>query len=362
MNRKGVRGLGALMMTALLLGGCAAPMTQRAAPDEAQIKAETRKQQEIALRAQLDAQARLSRVAWPLLRAAAPMCGEAVRPMIGVYFTNRHTYTKDFRETASEYLGVGKAPQATFLVPGSPAARAGMKERDVLLSIDGEAAPEGRRSVSELTDLFKEKLKSGEPVVLGVRRGKQEKQFTVRPEESCDSQPLLADKDVINAFADGDNILVTRGMLRFVENDNELGFVIAHELAHNAMKHIDAQRRNFWLGSIVDIVAIANGIYSPGLFASAAARVHAGEFEAEADYVALYIMARAGEPIDQAPTFWRRVAAEHPKSIEGSILSTHPTTPERFMAMEKSIQEIHAKQAAGLPLDPEYKPGAAAEP
>ena len=38
------------MMAALLLGGCAAPMTQRAAPDEAQIKAETRKQQEIALR------------------------------------------------------------------------------------------------------------------------------------------------------------------------------------------------------------------------------------------------------------------------------------------------------------------------
>jgi len=49
---------------------------------------------------------------------------------------------------------------------------------------------------------------------------------------------LLLDSDEVNAFAaPGGLILVTRGMLRCCENEDELAAVLAHEICHVSMKH-----------------------------------------------------------------------------------------------------------------------------
>lgn len=50
----------------------------------------------------------------------------------------------------------------------------------------------------------------------------------------------------------------------------------------------------------------------------------------------------------------RRMALENPQSIQ--IWLTHPTTPERFVALESAIEEVKAKIAAGAALEPEKKP------
>jgi predicted Zn-dependent protease len=50
---------------------------------------------------------------------------------------------------------------------------------------------------------------------------------------------VLSESDAVNAFADGEKVVITKGMMRFVENDRELSLVIAHEMAHNAMGHTD---------------------------------------------------------------------------------------------------------------------------
>jgi len=109
------------------------------------------------------------------------------------------------------------------------------------------------------------------------------------------------------------------------------------------------------LGSLLDIVAAAYGVNTQGAFGNAAARAHSQGFEAEADYVGLYIMARSGRDIDNSPRFWRRMAASHPGSIQRSGAASHPATPERFLAMEKTIKEIKKKERLGEPLVPEYK-------
>ena len=61
-------------------------------------------------------------------------------------------------------------------------------------------------------------------------------------------------------------------------------------------------------------------------------------------------MARAGFKIEVAPQLWRRMAALIPRS---SKASTHPAPPERIAAMEQTVAEIRAKQAAGQPLVPD---------
>jgi predicted Zn-dependent protease len=133
--------------------------------------------------------------------------------------------------------------------------------------------------------------------------------------------------------------------------------VLAHEIAHNTMKHMDAKRTNASVGSILDIAAAIYGVNTHGMFGGLAGNAHSKGFESEADYVGLYLMTRAGLPIDDAPTFWRRMAANNPASIRGGYLATHPATPERFVALEQTIAEIRDKQARGEPLVPNRKRG-----
>lgn len=48
-------------------------------------------------------------------------------------------------------------------------------------------------------------------------------------------------------------------------------------------------------------------------------------------------------------------AVEHPGSIKTNHTASHPSSPERFVAIEATEQEIYTKQAEGLPLVPNRK-------
>lgn len=62
--------------------------------------------------------------------------------------------------------------------------------------------------------------------------------FSDRPETYGGYHFLLLDSDEVNAFAaPGGLILVTRGMLRCCESEDELAAVLAHEICHVEMKH-----------------------------------------------------------------------------------------------------------------------------
>ena len=139
-------------------------------------------------------------------------------------------------------------------------------------------------------------------------------------------------------------------MMRFAQSDEELALVVAHETAHNIMGHIDKKFGNVLIGGVLDILfAAATGVQTRA-FSDGAALVYSKEFEAEADYIGLYVMARAGLPIDAAPRFWRRMGASFPKAI--SHATTHPPSPHRFVALSNAVKEIKAKQAVGAALLP----------
>lgn len=62
--------------------------------------------------------------------------------------------------------------------------------------------------------------------------------FSERPETFGGYHFLIMDSDEINAFAaPGGLILVSRGMLRCCQSEDELSAVLAHEIAHVAQKH-----------------------------------------------------------------------------------------------------------------------------
>lgn len=168
----------------------------------------------------------------------------------------------------------------------------------------------------------------------------------------------LDKSQVINAYADGKKIVVTQGMMDFVKNDGNLAVVLGHEYAHNIMGHIKAKQQNMGvgtvLGTLVDSVASTQGVSTGGMFGDlgryAGAYGYSKEFEQEADYVGLYITHLAGYDIDKAPEFWRSMSLRDEESIHNGF--THPTNPERYIALGKTIREIKRKKDAGQALLP----------
>lgn len=346
-----------------LLVACAQPVTQGVRVSQAEAMAEARLQRELAFEGYLDDELRVKRIAFPLLVAGADLCGEQVRYETGATFTSVDGFGRDFTDTVTDKLGIrGNQLGLLHVVPGSPADQAGLRRGDVLLEINGWPIPDARDAGEQLVRQSAQWLKSPAPLRTTYLRAGQRHTVTVQPLKTCDYTPLLAMDEQLNAFADGKRIVIYRGMLRFT-NDAELAVVIGHELAHNAMRHIEAQQRNSMLGTLADLIAASRGVNTQGAFGQAAVLQYSREFEAEADYVGLYVLARAGLPIADAPRFWRRMAAANPQGINPRSHNTsHPATSERFVALQKTVQEIEAKKAAGQPLVPQLRRGAGVAP
>jgi predicted Zn-dependent protease len=72
--------------------------------------------------------------------------------------------------------------------------------------------------------------------------------------------------------------------------------------------------------------------------------------EAEADYLGIYLAARAGYDISGAKDVLRRiVAVRHGGSVDAEYIAD---IAQRFRAIETAIAEINAKRSLGENLDP----------
>jgi Zn-dependent protease with chaperone function len=346
-----------------LLAACAAPTTRPIEIDKAAEQAEAQLQRELAFEGFLEDELRIKRVAQPILESATDLCKDKTRYDSGATFTSAGGYGKDFEPVVTKYLGIsGHELGLLHVIPGSPADKAGLKRGDRLVSINGFAIPNTKEAGAELGKRAQEWLKKPDPLITAVARktgsGVETVQASVTPVKACDFPAFLVMQESLNAYADGKAIAIFRGMLRFA-NDAELALVIGHELAHNFLGHIEAGQRNNVLGSIAEIIAASRGIPTQGALGSAIALAYSPAFEAEADYVGLYVLARASIPIQDAPKFWRRMAAANPTGIsQRGMIASHPATSARFVALEKTVKEIEAKRAAGQPLNPEFQSSA----
>lgn len=342
-------------LVAVVVAACA-PTSKRIEIDPKLAQAEAEKQRRLFLTEVIKDQLRLWRVSYPVMVAAAPLCGDKVIPRLGIYLRNIHSYPKSYRKTAKALYGEDDILRVVYVVPGTAAARAGFLEGDRILAIGGDKIAKGKAAPEAFRKLREKHLKKG-AVPFTLSRGGVTTTITASGENTCKYGVGLSSSNSVNAFADGTRVIINRGMVRFAAKDAELATVIGHEMAHNAMGHIDAQRANALIGTVFDILAIAIGVNTQGAFGRMAGQVFSQEFEAEADYVGLYMTARAGHRIEDAPNLWRRMAVMFPASIGGgtSLMSSHPSAPYRFLAMEKTVAEIRAKQKNGLPLIPDKK-------
>ncbi len=315
----------------LLLTACAAPQMQTPEVNSVAAEMEAKKQRALAIEAWVDQVKRLYRVGYPLLYRGVSLCGEKTAPALGLFVWSRHEFKTEWHEVLQSSYQLSDLVQVAYVVPDSPAAVAGVRVGDIPVAMGGWSVPVGKESVAAFEKKQEELEKPGTPIELLLRRGEQDITIHVTPTPACDFELALARDESRNAYADGKRIVVHSGMMDFFKSDEEAALVIAHELAHNAGKHVAAKKQNALagglLGLLVDIAAAAAGVNTQGQFSDLGARAgamkYSVQFEREADYVGLYLMALSDYDISNVATFWRRMAIQNPNAIDLEELSSH---------------------------------------
>ncbi len=134
-------------------------------------------------------------------------------------------------------------------------------------------------------------------------------------------------------------------MIRSIQNDHEIAFILGHEAGHQIAQHLSKSRQNQVAGAVLGgiLAAALGGNIQTGadLGSLVGARSYSKGFELQADRIGTHIASRAGySPVVGARSFNRTKGSS-------ALLSTHPPSQDRINTVNKTAAEIKAAKAKG---------------
>jgi hypothetical protein len=272
---------------------------------------------------------RLQSVGWRLATANAPFCANAA-PAIGLLLQDMASYAAPQRMRAAVGIAGDIAVQA--VVPGSPAARAGLAPNDEIVVIGARPMrdlPPSRandwRRLSGLHDAIDEALATDGAVPIAWRdRTGEVREARIAGVPACRSRFELLSSGG-RASADGKRVIFGRKFSGFGLAEDEIAAAVAHELAHNLLAH------RAWLR--------ANGRSAKNI----------RKTEREADRLMPWLLANAGHDPAAAVRFFRKWGPGN----DGWIFRapTHEGWDERAEFATAEVTKIIALTAQGRPAD-----------
>lgn len=177
---------------------------------------------------------RVLRVSHGLRVAGARACADHVAPILGIDVEQRVYGEEDyppFHAAVLETYDVDDRVTVVAVAQGSPAERAGVRRGDRILEVQGRKARRVRHVFEALRD-----EPGGVPRLALERRGRP-LTVDVPPVPACATEFWVQVSDVITTgrVPRAGQAFVTTGVVRFVEDDDELAAAIAHELAHHVI-------------------------------------------------------------------------------------------------------------------------------
>jgi predicted Zn-dependent protease len=237
----------------------------------------------------------------------------------------------------------------SFVVSTAPAAQA-QSSQDIGVQMEREygvvsdATSEGRRANNLLDS-------SVTRIVRAFNADKRYRNFQLRGSKVLGGRSDKHDK-VINAFALPDGrIYVTLGLIRALDSsrmpEDELAFVVGHEVTHVAERHSVSQAKK---SLPINIAAILLGAATrsstlgglAGLGAAAYGASFSRKDEYRADKGGLLAMNKAGYDLDAGIAMLKRLQAAGGKSSGPSWFSSHPPTGNRIDKTREMIADIRA--------------------
>jgi Zn-dependent protease with chaperone function len=171
------------------------------------------------------------------------------------------------------------------------------------------------------------------------------------PEDPYEHRVLVTDERIKNAYAmPGGMILVTRGLLDAMESENEIAFVLGHELGHFRNRdHLVALGRSVLFRLVLSGMGLAD-VSTSGLIETSGKLIgsaYSREQESEADRFALELLQAEYGHVGGATAFLERLTAGALRELFSGFAGTHPSSAERVSDVLRYAREH------GQPLDGE---------
>jgi hypothetical protein len=167
----------------------------------------------------------------------------------------------------------------------------------------------------------------------------------------------IIDSDEINAMAlPGGFFYVNSGLILNADEEAEMAGVMAHETAHVCAHHAvrEQTRMNYAQLGTIPLIFIGGwtgyGIYEAASLAVPVTFLQfSRDFEAQADYLGVQYMYRAGYDPQAFISFFEKVQAleKRKPGLVAKAFSDHPQTPDRILHSQEEIARI-------LPAKDEY--------
>jgi hypothetical protein len=215
------------------------------------------------------------------------------------------------------------------VVPGSAADRAGLRTGDVLVRLAGSDLSRfgdelsARRGSYRRVEAFLAQLRgtlSAGSADITFRRDGEERVATISADHGCGGEVVVMPEHDLNAWSDGHYVAVTTRMMEFANTDDELAFVVAHEMAHNILGHSDE---------------VTNTMFPAGH------RQSEKDQEFAADALGVAIMASAGYNVQAANQFLARTR----RTRWMDLAISHPGIGRRMRGVTEAIAALEQPRA-----------------
>ncbi|MGD0831725.1 MAG: M48 family metallopeptidase [Terracidiphilus sp.] len=161
----------------------------------------------------------------------------------------------------------------------------------------------------------------------------------------------VIDSDEINAFAlPGGFFFVNSGLILNADEEAELAGVMAHETAHVCAHHAarEMTRLNYAQLGMVPVMIFVGGWTGYGIYEASSVAIpitfmqFSRDFEAQADYLGVQYMYRAGYDPQAFITFFEKVQAleKRKPGAVAKVFADHPQTPDRILHSQEEIARI----------------------
>jgi Zn-dependent protease with chaperone function len=227
------------------------------------------------------------------------------------------------------------------------------------VQIGREATTEVRRELPMLNDArvdaYVERV--GRDLVRGIPQQFQHDEFRYTFD--------VVNQKEINAFAlPGGPMFLNRGMIEAAKSEGEMAGVMAHEIAHVALRHGTAQAtkgQKFQIGAIAGQIlgAIVGGaagsvIAQGSQFGLGAYFLKYGrEYERQADLLGAQILARAGYDPRRMADMFQTIEKQGGGQGGPEWLSSHPNPGNRYEAIVKEAESLRVQGSA--PSEAEFQ-------
>jgi beta-barrel assembly-enhancing protease len=268
--------------------------------------------------------------------------------LLGFSIHDLTQYPSVERQDARTIFGFRDRPLVLAVAPSSRAASAGLRVGDELRAIDRQAVsataisrgPASFAGTKGLLDRLEQAVADGH-LLLDIRRGEHAMTIDVSPEMGCPTRFFVNPDDSIQSRADGTYVQINSGMIRFAGTHDQVAAMLAHEFAHNILRH--RVRLN--------AAGIRRGI--PGQSGRSARLVR--QTEEEADRLSVYLMDNAGYSPEAIVAFWTRYRSANPLSFLAA--PTHAGPGDRIALVRAEIESMKAMKAAGAQPRPGFMTG-----